>query len=120
MADSGESELETELRRVMSEFNDRVAKSHQLRDHLEGKERLVRLDLGGGLLYNFRLEGKELKDLQKGDASGPQIVTILSDTRTMTALLKRELTPIKAYATGKLKIKADLGDLLTLKKIFEK
>ena len=35
-----------------------------------------------------------------------------------TALLNKEMGPMKAYATGKLKIKASLEDVLRLRKLF--
>ncbi len=119
MPESADKDLEGHLLKAMGEFNQRVAADPNLADHLAGKERLVRLDLGGGLLYHFRLVDNQLTALQRGDATGSQTITVLSDSRTLTALLTRELKPIKAYATGKLKIKGDLGDLLMLKKIFE-
>ena len=37
---------------------------------------------------------------------------------SMIALIKKERSPIKAYMTGELKVKASLTDMLLLKRLF--
>ena len=56
-------------------------------------------------------------DYGEGVVEGGADITVISDTQTMSALLSKEMTPWKAYARGKLRIKASLDDLLLLKNL---
>ena len=47
-----------------------------------------------------------------------QVRSIARSSETLLALLKRELSPIKAYTKGELKVKASFRDLLMMKKFF--
>ena len=45
-------------------------------------------------------------------------MVVKASSETLLALLKRELSPIKAYVKGDLKVKASFRDLLMMKKFF--
>ena len=110
--------LESQLQSVFTYFNIKVGEDQSLADHLEGKERRVRMDLGGGLIYSFELRERALGGLKRSDVDSPDVI-IFTDPATLSGLITKDIKPIKAYATGKLKIKASISDLLTLKKLFE-
>jgi len=46
-------------------------------------------------------------------------MTIISDRETIYGLMKKEISVFKAYATGKIKIKASLMDLLRLREFLK-
>ena len=53
----------------------------------------------------------------EGDSTDADVI-VKASADTLLALLKRELSPIKAYTKGELKVKASFRDLLMLKKFF--
>lgn len=105
------------LERTVEKFNEKARTDAKLQKELEGVERTVLVDLKDGPKYNFVLKDTRIGDVAEGAVESPDI-TIISDTTTMTALLKKEMGPMKAYATQKLKIKASLEDVIRLRKFF--
>ncbi|HEY5538220.1 MAG TPA: SCP2 sterol-binding domain-containing protein [Thermoplasmata archaeon] len=105
------------LTEAIAKFNAKVQTDGKLRDELEGIERKVLVDLKDGPKFSFVLKDKQIGPVSEGSIDAPD-VTIQSDASTLTALLKREMGPMKAYATQKLKIKASLDDVLRLRKLF--
>src|SRR6266480_3097980 len=74
-----------------------------------------------------RIEGRdEVSFLVEGPARGgaPRRrrdhadITISTDPDTLGALIRREVGPFKAYATGKLRLKGSLEDLARFRKFF--
>lgn len=105
------------LERTVEKFNEKAKTDEKLQKELEGVERTVLVDLKDGPKFNFMLKDMRIGDVAEGPIEAPDI-TIISDTTTLTALLKKEMGPMKAYATQKLKIKASLEDVLRLRKLF--
>ena len=105
------------LERAVAKFNARAQSDEKLKKELDGIERTVLLDLKDGTKYHFVLKDRQIGAVMDGAVGAPD-VTILSDPATLTALLKKEMGPMKAYATQKLKIKASLDDVLRLRKFF--
>jgi len=105
------------LEQAVAKFNARAQSDAKLQKELEGIERKVLVDLKDGGKFHFILRDKQIGPVGDGPVEGPD-VTILSDTSTLTALLKKEMGPMKAYATQKLKVKASLEDVLRLRKFF--
>lgn len=105
------------LEEAVRKFNAKAQTDEKLQRELDGVERKVLIDCRDGPKYNFLLKDRQIGAVGDGAVDGPDI-TILSDTATLTALLKREMGPMKAYATQKLKIKASLDDVLRLRKFF--
>lgn len=105
------------LERAIGKFNERARTDAKLQAELEGIARTILVDLRDGPKYHFLLDGGRIGDVADGPVEGPDI-TILSDSTTLTAILKKEMGPMKAYATQKLKVKASLDDLVRLRKFF--
>jgi len=105
------------IERAVAKFNARVQADEKLQQELEGVERTVLLDLKDGTKFHFQLKDQKIGPVAEGPVEAPD-VTILSDPSALTALLNKEMGPMKAYATGKLKIKASLEDVLRLRKFF--
>lgn len=105
------------IEEAISKFNERARTDAKLQAELEGIERKVLLDCKDGPKFNFVLKDKQIGSLLEGPIESPD-VTILSDSATLTALLRKEMGPMKAYAMQKLKLKASLDDVLRLRKFF--
>lgn len=105
------------IEQAVQKFNAKAQSDDKLRKELEGVERRIVVDCRDGPKYNFILKDTQIGPVGEGPLEGAE-VTIVGDTGTLTALLKKEMGPMKAYATGKLKIKASLEDVLRLRKLF--
>jgi putative sterol carrier protein len=105
------------LEQAISKFNERARTDQKLHAELDGVVRKVLVDCKDGPKFNFLLKDRQIGPLAEGPVETPD-VTILSDSTTLTALLKKEMGPMKAYATQKLKVKASLEDVLRLRKFF--
>lgn len=62
--------------------------------------------------YWIRIE-KGSVTVGPGDADAPE-VTITQDLKTATAMAKRELNPVTAFMTGRLRVAGDMGLLMRL------
>jgi len=109
--------MREQLEALVEKFNTRVATDAQLRRDLEGVEKTVVLDLKDGTKYHFTLKDARVGGILDGGADRAD-VTIVSDRQTVEGLLSGDIGPFKAYATGKLKVKGDIEDLLRFRKFF--
>jgi putative sterol carrier protein len=109
--------MRDQLEALVAKFNARVAKDERLRAELHGIERTVVLDLKDGTKYHFVLKDAHIGGILDGGADRPD-VTIASDRDTVAGLLSGEIGPFKAYATGRLKVKGDIEDLVRFRKFF--
>lgn len=110
-------EIERLLQETIERFNARVRGDPRLQGELEGIERTVVVRLSDGPAYTFRIERGEISGLAEGDIEGADVL-IESDAGTVAALLKKEMGPMKALALRKLRIKADIEDLVRLRRLF--
>jgi putative sterol carrier protein len=102
---------------AIARFNEKAEKDANFRKELEGVERTVLVDLKGGTTYHFTLRDMRIDGVREGPVEDADI-TIQSDEETLTAIFRKEMGPMKAYATGRLKIRASLEDVLRLRKFF--
>lgn len=110
-------DVEALLKDLIARFNKKVTEDEKLRNELRNMTRKIEVKMRDGESYNFLLEDLQLKNFSKGEVSEPDI-SIISDTKSFEALVKREIGPMRALATGKVKIKAPLEDMLRLRKLF--
>jgi len=114
----GTGMLEDELKRAIETFNQRVRTDPKLQAEVRGKVRKVLLELTDSESFNFTLKDESLGPLGRGKIGDPDI-HITTDSVTMTALMKREMGPMKALVTKRLKLtKISMEDLSTLRKLF--
>jgi len=111
------TDVEALLKDLIARFNKKATEDEKLRNELKDMTRKIEVRMRDGETYNFLLEDHQLKNFSKGEVSEPDI-RIISDTKNFEALVKREIGPMRALATGKLKIKAPLEDMLRLRKLF--
>ena len=58
-----------------------------------------------------------LESFTESDNTDKDLV-VTATSEVLLALISKEMSPIKAYMTGELKVKASLTDMLLLKKLF--
>lgn len=110
--------LEDELKRAIETFNQRAQDDPKLQAEIKGKVRTVLLELTDTESYHFTLKDDRLGPLGKGLIPNPDI-HVTTDSATMEALMKREMGPMKALVTKRLKLtKISMEDLSTLRKFF--
>jgi len=109
--------MREELEALVARFNARATSDPRLRAELQGIQRTVVLDLKDGTKFHFTLKDAHVDGILDGGVDRPDL-TITSDTDTVKGLLAGEIGPFKAYATGRLKVKGDIEDLLRFRKFF--
>ena len=105
------------LEDLIRKFNARVASDRAFRSELGDINKTVLIELKDGTKYHFILQDQKVADLVDGGVENADI-TISTDADTLGALIRREMGPFKAYATGKLRLKGSLEDLARFRKFF--
>ena len=67
--------------------------------------------------YSTKLESMRIEDFVKTENTDADLV-VTANSEVLTGLINREISPIKAYMSGDLKVKASLTDMLLLKRLF--
>ncbi len=107
-------EMKEILMNAIERFNEKCREDEKLRNELKDVSKKVNIEIIDDKNYHFILKNAMISDFDEGVIEKPDI-TIISDRETMNGLMKKEISPFKAYATGKIKIKGSLMDLLRLK-----
>jgi len=111
------SNIKQVLEKKVSEFNTRVKDEPKFSNVIEGKERSICICVSDGDNYITNLKDMHLDAfIVSKDTDKDLVVTASSEV--LLALINKEMSPIKAYMTGELKVKASLTDMLLLKKLF--
>ena len=110
------SEVKELLEKAIKDFNAKVDSDEKLSKELEGVERSIAVKLNDEGKYHFNLKDSHASPLEDGDADAD--IEILTDKDTFLALFRKEIGPMKAIATKKLKIKASLQDMIRIRKFF--
>tara|TARA_X000001036_G_scaffold438647_1_gene487054 strand:- start:786 stop:1124 length:339 start_codon:yes stop_codon:yes gene_type:complete len=111
------SNIKKILEEKVSEFNSRIKDEPKFSGVIEGKERSICISVSDGENYTTNLKDMHLEPFLESDNTDKDlVVTATSDV--LLALISKEMSPIKAYMTGELKVKASLTDMLLLKKLF--
>ena len=111
------SNIKQILEEKVAEFNSRIKDLPKFSGVIEGKERSICISVSNGDSYVSNLKDMKLEEFKESeDTSKDLVVTATSDV--LIALINKEMSPIKAYMTGQLKVKASLTDMLLLKKLF--
>ena len=99
------------------EFNSRIDSEPEFSKMIEGKNRTICICISGGDNFSTKLEDMRIEDfVQNDDANADLVVT--ANSEVLIGLINREISPIKAYMSGDLKVKASLTDMLLLKRLF--
>ncbi len=99
------------------EFNSRIDGEPEFSKMIEGKNRTICICVSDGENYSTKLEAMRIEDFVQIDNTDADLV-VTANSEVLTALINREISPIKAYMSGDLKVKASLTDMLLLKRLF--
>jgi putative sterol carrier protein len=105
------------LEDLIRKFNSKVASDPALSAELRDLTKTVLIELKDGSKYHFTLKDEQVAGLLDGGTDQADI-TISTDAETLKALIRREVGPFKAYATGKIRLKGSLEDLARFRKFF--
>ncbi len=105
------------LENAVEQFNAKAEKDPKFRKEVEGKTRTIQLTLDDGRAWNFKLDNAHIDGVN--DGALPEVdISIMTDEETITGIFDGSISAIRAYALKKIKFKASLQDLLTLRKLF--
>tara|TARA_B100000029_G_C16848612_1_gene694640 strand:- start:87 stop:425 length:339 start_codon:yes stop_codon:yes gene_type:complete len=111
------STIKQVLEKKVSEFNTKIKDEPKFSNVIEGKERSICICVSNGDNYITNLKNMHLETfIESNDTEKDLVITASSEV--LLALINKEMSPIKAYMTGDLKVKASLTDMLLLKKLF--
>jgi hypothetical protein len=105
------------LEDAVRKFNEKSREDPKFREDIVDKERTIVFNLDDGRSWNFKLEGGEIDGVHDGGLEEADI-SISSDEETIRGIFNGDISPMRAYALKKIKFKASLQDLLTLRKLF--
>ncbi|MCL4325315.1 MAG: SCP2 sterol-binding domain-containing protein [Candidatus Thermoplasmatota archaeon] len=104
------------MNNLVQKFNDKVKNSKELREQIDGINKFIMI-ITDKSSYIGNLKDSMLSNFTTGKIENPDI-TLTADEETFISLINREIGPMKAIVTKKLKIDANFEDLLLLKKFF--
>ena len=99
------------------EFNSRIDGEPEFSKMIEGKNRTICICVSDGDNYSTKLESMRIEDFVKTENTDADLV-VTANSEVLIGLINREISPIKAYMSGDLKVKASLNDMLLLKRLF--
>lgn len=99
------------------EFNSKIDEKPEFAKVIEGKTRSICICVSEEKNYSTKLDNLRIEDFKESDVTEADLV-VTADSETLRGLINREISPIKAYMSGELKVKASLTDMLLLKRLF--
>ncbi|HEV2428444.1 MAG TPA: SCP2 sterol-binding domain-containing protein [Thermoplasmata archaeon] len=108
--------VEETLASVVVRFNRHLEKTPALAEELRGLRRTVSVRLTDGTSYSVDLTEGRLAGLRQG-AEARADLTITTDPATFEGLVRKEIGPMKALVTRRLKIDGSLEDKLLFRKL---
>lgn len=108
--------VEETLRDIMDRFNRRAAQNPAMAEELAGLRRVVAVRLSDAAAFSVELKDGRLQNLSPGAPASADL-TIRTDEATFRALVAREMGPMKALVTQKLKIDGSLEDKLLFRRL---
>ena len=108
--------IEETLASLVDRFNRHAERTPSVREELNGLQRTIAVRLTDAGSYAVDLREGRLTNLRTGAPPKPD-VAIVTDQATFTALVSREIGPMKALVTRKLAIEGSLEDKLLLRRL---
>ena len=113
--------IQETLQDLIDRFNDRIKEDEKLQNELKGMDRTIQIELNdpdGTRYLHFSIKDLTASSIEAGGLDDPDI-NIISSEKAIRDLIDGNLRPMKAWATGKLKVKAkNTEDVFRLRKLF--
>lgn len=105
------------LENAVARFNKMAEEDPKVKAEAGDVVRKVQIILDDGTKYHMVLDHGHIDGVKDGGLEGADI-TVESDADTLRGIMEGEISAMRAYATKKIRLKASLTDLLTLRKLF--
>lgn len=105
--------MEDAVDRIEEAFWDHYESNADLRDSLAGKDRVIVIAPSDGEARHVLVEDGEIVSTGVGDRDAD--VRVEGSTEDILAVIRGELSPVKAYFTGRVSVSAPMRDLLLVK-----
>ena len=99
------------------EFNSRIDEEPEFSRMIKDMDRTICICVSDEKNYSTKLEAMRIEDFVQTDNTDADLV-VTANSEVLIGLINREISPIKAYMSGDLKVKASLTDMLLLKRLF--
>ena len=110
--------MEDVLKEWLDKAKKKMEEDEKMREDLKEFEGVFLLDVTDGESYHVTINKGDVGDLTKGKVDEPRL-TVTADTETLTALMSGELSPMKAFALRKIKLKGSFEDIIRLRKFLK-
>jgi len=104
------------IEEMIGKFRQRMESDENARKEVEPIHKTINIDLGSEF-YSMVLDNAEIKEFKEELTDGVDI-TLITTPEHLQALIDGDLRPMRAYLTGKIKVKGKLQDVMHLKKLF--
>lgn len=101
---------------LVERFNQHTSKRPKVAEELGGLERTIAVRLSDGASYAVDLKNGQLENL-RSPAPAKADVAVVTDTATFLGLVRKEIGPMKALVTGRLKLEGTLEDKLLFRRL---
>jgi putative sterol carrier protein len=101
---------------MIDKFRRKMEGDENARKEVEPIHKTINIDLGSEF-YSMVLDKADIHDFREEPIDGADI-TLITTPEHLQALIDGELRPMRAYLTGKIKVKGKLQDMMHLKKLF--
>jgi putative sterol carrier protein len=108
--------IEETLAGLVDRFNRHTAHNPAVKAELQGMHRTIAIHLTDAGQYALDLRDGELTGLRSGPAQGADL-TITTDRATFLGLVRKEIGPMKALVTRKLRVDGSLEDKLLMRRL---
>ena len=110
------STVEEAVKRMEAAFWRRYNNNPDLQKKLHGKTRIIQLTVPDDQSYWFHIVDGRLHDIQQGNHAAPD-ATVTVQKHDLLAIFNGQQKAMAAYLSGKVKVRAGLGDLLFAKSL---
>jgi len=101
---------------MIDKFHKKIENDEKVREEVEPIYKSLNIDLGEEK-FSLILDHGTIRDFKDGLLDEADI-TLTTTPEYLQALIDGELRPMRAYMTGKIKIKGKIQDVMHLKKLF--
>jgi putative sterol carrier protein len=104
------------VQRIYDAFWRRYEANPEIQRKLAGKSRVIQVKLTDGEGWIFNVGDGKLQEAEKGHSDKPDVIITVS-REDLFAMFNKELKPLQAYMSGRVKVKASFRDIFFAKSL---
>ena len=105
---------EAEIKTLIDKINRKIESNPEIKEEVKSIVKTLNIDLDSEK-YSFRFADAKIDDFRT-ELLDEADITLTTTAENFTDLMNGDLSPMKAYITGKVKLKGKFQDLMFLKK----